>query len=71
MTPQTDAERILGQIARGEVRANAAAAREIAARHQAAYGDAFRGTPAQALLNSITGASVLAIRHEPTKGVAA
>ncbi|MEV4974407.1 hypothetical protein [Streptomyces scopuliridis] len=35
----TDADRILGQIARGEVRTGPAAAREIAARHQEAYGD--------------------------------
>ncbi|MFJ2178943.1 hypothetical protein ACIOHE_39375 [Streptomyces sp. NPDC087851] len=35
----TDADRILGQIERGEVRAGPDAAREIAARHQEAYGD--------------------------------
>ncbi|MEV7871455.1 hypothetical protein AB0P17_36390 [Streptomyces sp. NPDC088124] len=34
----TDADRILGQIERGEVRAGPEAAREIAARHQEAYG---------------------------------
>ncbi|MEV1020675.1 hypothetical protein [Streptomyces sp. NPDC050264] len=38
MRVTTDAERILGQIQRGEVRANAAAARAIAARHERAYG---------------------------------
>ncbi|WP_137991214.1 hypothetical protein [Streptomyces vilmorinianum] len=37
--PMTDADRVLGQIERGEVRADPDAAREIAARHQAAYGD--------------------------------
>ncbi|MEO3978835.1 hypothetical protein [Streptomyces sp. CAU 1734] len=35
----SDSERILGQIERGEVRAGPSAAREIAARHQKAYGD--------------------------------
>ncbi|MFE3126736.1 hypothetical protein ACFXHD_25310 [Streptomyces hydrogenans] len=39
----TSAEHVLGQIARGEVRAGPDAAREIAARHQAAYGDAVWG----------------------------
>lgn len=39
----TDAARVLGQIQRGEIRAGADAAREIAARHQAAYGDAVWG----------------------------
>jgi phage terminase small subunit len=38
--PMTDSERVLGQIERGEIRAGADAAREVAARHQAAYGDA-------------------------------
>ncbi|MGW7355154.1 hypothetical protein ACWGI0_00285 [Streptomyces sp. NPDC054802] len=38
--PPTDSERVLGQIERGEIRAGADAAREIAARHQAAYGNA-------------------------------
>ncbi|MFH9610475.1 hypothetical protein [Streptomyces sp. NPDC017448] len=42
MTASTpDHARVLGQIARGEVRAGADAAREIAARHEAAYGGAF------------------------------
>lgn len=43
MTPATDAERILGQIARGEVAAGPDAARRIAARHQAAYGNTVWG----------------------------
>jgi hypothetical protein len=40
LTP--DAERVLGQIERGEVRAGPEAAREIAAKAEAAYGEAFR-----------------------------
>ncbi|MEV5140317.1 hypothetical protein AB0K71_06090 [Streptomyces syringium] len=34
----TDCDRVLGQIARGEVRAGREAAREIAAKHEKAYG---------------------------------
>ncbi|MEU0978509.1 hypothetical protein ABZ488_04765 [Streptomyces griseus] len=41
ITPTSDSARVLGQIARGEVRAGAEGAREIAARHEAAYGSAF------------------------------
>ena len=41
--PMPDHERVLGQIARGEVDASAAAARRIAARHMAAYGNAVWG----------------------------
>jgi hypothetical protein len=41
VTPTTEAERVLGQIQRGELRCGADAAREIAARHEAAYGGAF------------------------------
>ncbi|MFC8862698.1 hypothetical protein [[Kitasatospora] papulosa] len=37
----TDQQRVLGQIERGEVRAGRDAARQIAARHEAAYGSAF------------------------------
>ncbi|RPE40211.1 hypothetical protein EDD90_3247 [Streptomyces sp. Ag109_O5-1] len=37
--PSPDTERVLGQIERGEIRCGRDAAREIAARHQAAYGD--------------------------------
>lgn len=37
----TDTERVLGQIARGEVRAGRDAAREIAAKAEAAYGGAW------------------------------
>lgn len=40
--PSSDAERVLGQIERGEVRAGADAAREIAARAEAAYGDVWK-----------------------------
>lgn len=39
MTPTTDADRVLGQIQRGEIAAGPDAARRIAARHQAQYGD--------------------------------
>ncbi|MFF7553623.1 hypothetical protein ACFZA9_12135 [Streptomyces olivaceus] len=41
--PSADAVRVLGQIERGEIRCGADAAREIAASHQAAYGDAVWG----------------------------
>ncbi|MFF0790419.1 hypothetical protein [Streptomyces spiralis] len=37
--PMRDHERVLGQIERGEIRVGADAAREIAARHQEAYGN--------------------------------
>lgn len=37
--PPRDEDRVLTQIAVGDVRADADAAREIAARHQEAYGD--------------------------------
>ncbi|MDN3056920.1 hypothetical protein PH213_20665 [Streptomyces sp. SRF1] len=42
MTPMTDAERVLGQIKRGEVIAGPEGARRIAARHEAAYGVVWR-----------------------------
>ncbi|MCX3059574.1 hypothetical protein [Streptomyces beihaiensis] len=41
MTPTTDAARIIGQIERGEIRCGPDAAREIAARAEAAYGAAW------------------------------
>lgn len=41
----TDAERVLGQITRGEVTAGATGARAIAARHEAAYGNAWARRP--------------------------
>ncbi|MFF3151894.1 hypothetical protein [Streptomyces sp. NPDC057910] len=41
MKTVTDAERVLGQIERGECRVGPDAAREIAARHEAAYGAAW------------------------------
>ena len=47
VTPMRDHERVLGQIQRGEVRAGADAAREIAARHQAAYGNTVWGPAPQ------------------------
>lgn len=40
--PQSDEERVLGQIANGDVRVGPDAAREIAAKQEAAYGSAFR-----------------------------
>ncbi len=39
--PSSDTERVLGQIERGEIRAGRDAAREIAARAEAAYGGAW------------------------------
>lgn len=41
MTTMTDAERILGQLERGEIRCGRDAAREIAARAEKAYGAAW------------------------------
>jgi hypothetical protein len=55
-----DTERVLGQIQRGELRCGPGAAREIADRHEAAYGDAFHGSPAEALLNSLAWGEALA-----------
>ncbi|MGW5123220.1 hypothetical protein ACWEQ7_03990 [Streptomyces sp. NPDC004069] len=43
MKSLSDSERVLGQIARGEVVAGPEAARRIAARHQEAYGAAVWG----------------------------
>ncbi|MFB6955527.1 hypothetical protein ACFCYB_00470 [Streptomyces sp. NPDC056309] len=43
LSPARDRDRILGQIARGEVLAGPEAARRIAARHQEAYGAAVWG----------------------------
>jgi hypothetical protein len=40
--PESDAERILGQIERGEVTAGPEGARKIAARHEEAYGDVWK-----------------------------
>jgi hypothetical protein len=51
--PSLDTERVLGQIERGEIRCGRNAAREIAERQEDAYGIAFNGTPAEALLNGI------------------
>jgi hypothetical protein len=39
--PPSQQEHLMGQVARGEVRIGRDAAREIAARHEAEYGDAF------------------------------
>ncbi|CAM5718858.1 hypothetical protein [Streptomyces fumanus] len=43
--PSPDTERVLGQIERGEIRCGAEAAREIAARHEAAYGEVWAAGP--------------------------
>lgn len=50
----SDAERVLGQIERGEVRAGPDAAREIAARHQAAYGSVWDDAAWKDALNGLT-----------------
>ncbi|MFJ2477056.1 hypothetical protein ACIOWI_29475 [Streptomyces sp. NPDC087659] len=50
--PTTDAERVLGQIERGEVRVGPDAAREIAARHQTAYGEVWDDLFADALTSA-------------------
>jgi hypothetical protein len=60
ITPSPDTERVLGQIERGELRCGPGAAREIANRHEDAYGDAFHGTPAQVLLANLAWADALA-----------
>lgn len=59
-TPISDADRVLGQIQRGELRCGRDAARAIAARHQDAYGAAFNGTPAEALLAGLAWGNALA-----------
>ncbi|MFJ8538110.1 hypothetical protein [Streptomyces sp. NPDC093591] len=60
ITPSPDTERVLGQIQRGELRCGPGAAREIAERHEATYGGAFNGTPAQVLLANLAWADALA-----------
>ena len=62
--PPSDAERVIGQIVRGEIHCGRDAARAIAARHQDAYGGAFHGTPAEALLRSIAWGDVVAAMTE-------
>ncbi|HZF92024.1 hypothetical protein [Streptomyces sp.] len=59
MSPDT--ERVLGQIERGEVWVGPDAAREIAARQQEAYGDAFDGTPAEALRRQLWAAALASL----------
>ncbi|WP_171108660.1 MULTISPECIES: hypothetical protein [unclassified Streptomyces] len=61
--PTTDTHRVLGQIERGEIRCGADAAREIAARHQAAYGDAVWGPD-----NDAAWADALSSLSTTTKG---
>ena len=62
VTPMPDHERVLGQIERGEVRAGADAAGEIAARQQGEYGDAFDGTPAEALRRQLFAAALSSMK---------
>ncbi|MGW0131943.1 hypothetical protein [Streptomyces sp. NPDC003299] len=67
-SPMPDHERVLGQIERGEVRVGADAAREIAARHDEAYGSAFDGTPAEALRRQLWAALLADISTTTTEG---
>ena len=61
--PMTDADRIRGQIERGEILVGAEAARRIAARHQAAYGNAVWGSE-----NDTAWADAVASLPSNTKG---
>jgi DNA-binding FadR family transcriptional regulator len=70
-TPMEDHERVLGQIERGEVRVGPDAAREIAARHEEEYGDAFDGTPAEALRKQLFAAALAGLSMDTEGGVAA
>lgn len=70
VTPMPDHERVLGQIVRGEVRAGADAAREIAARQQEAYGSAFLGSPAEALRRQLRKAEAAALSSLDVKDAA-
>lgn len=69
MMPHDDAERVLGQIERGEVIAGAAGARAIAARHEAAYGYVFAIPAAEVLLARLAWAEQNA-RRTPACGEA-
>jgi hypothetical protein len=55
--PMSDTDRVLGQIARGEVLAGPSAARQIAARHEAEYGDAFTRPATDPVLPATSGAT--------------
>jgi hypothetical protein len=58
VSPSFDTERVLGQIERGELRCGPDAAREIAARAEAAYGTAFtRRTDDDAWTDAVTALS--------------
>lgn|GEM_PF-4148308 len=61
-----DTERVLGQIARGEMRCGRDAAREIAARHQEAYGNKVWG---QSAAPTPKKATALAIRPTSRRNV--
>ncbi|GGR70787.1 MULTISPECIES: hypothetical protein [Streptomyces] len=71
LTPMQDHERVLGQIERGEVRVGPDTAREIAARQEKAYGDAFAGTPAEALRRQLWAATVTSVFTTTEGGMAA
>ncbi|GGP55542.1 hypothetical protein GCM10010214_30920 [Streptomyces abikoensis] len=63
IVPMRDWERVLGQIERGEVRVGPDAVREIAARHEAAYGavwsrDAAWAKAVRALAAGVSGGEV-------------
>ena len=58
--PSLDTERVLGQIERGELRCGRNAAREIADRQEDAYGEAFHGTPAEALRRQLAWGQAIA-----------
>jgi hypothetical protein len=61
LPPTFDADRVIGQIERGEVRVGPDAAREIAARHEAEYGAAFVGSPAEALRRQLWAAALASL----------
>ncbi|MCG0066260.1 hypothetical protein L0F81_23710 [Streptomyces tricolor] len=71
LMPMRDHERVLGQIERGEVRVGPDTAREIAARQEEAYGDAFDGTPAEALRRQLRAATVASVFTTTEGGMAA
>ncbi|WP_211303270.1 hypothetical protein [Streptomyces milbemycinicus] len=60
MNRMQDHERVLGQMARGEVLAGPEAARRIAARHEAAYGDVWKRPAPAAPVRSVAVDSVWA-----------
>ncbi|MFH9403315.1 hypothetical protein ACH4JS_26720 [Streptomyces sp. NPDC017638] len=71
LMPMRDHERVLGQIERGEVRVGPDTAREIAARAEVAYGDAFAGSPADALRRQLWAATLSSVITTTDGGMAA